>query len=86
MRAVSLLLKGLAVGLEGNKHEVNLMPAVAALPTNLCVQKMRAAGQGYVHRTGETGSVVFDRVRHADVLEYLWFFNRCVGLLQHPPS
>eukprot|EP00879_Flechtneria_rotunda_P011098 GHRR01011595.1.p1 GENE.GHRR01011595.1~~GHRR01011595.1.p1 ORF type:complete len:715 (+),score=197.61 GHRR01011595.1:822-2966(+) len=34
-----------------------------------------AAGQGHIRRVAESGQVLLDRVRHADVLEYLWWLT-----------
>lgn len=41
------------------------------------LQDMLSAGQGWLRRSAESGQLVFDRVRHADVLEYLWWLTRC---------
>lgn len=35
----------------------------------------REGAAGSSHRTTESGQVVLDRGRHADVLEWLWFLN-----------
>lgn len=40
------------------------------------VQDVLSAGQGFVQRVAESGQLVFDRVRHADALEYLWYLTR----------
>jgi hypothetical protein len=39
-------------------------------------QDALAAGQGWMRRVAESGQLVFDRARHADVLEYLWWMTR----------
>lgn len=39
-------------------------------------QDVLTAGQGFMHRVAESGQLLFDRVRHADVLEYLWYLTR----------
>lgn len=44
--------------------------------TLLVLQEVLSAGQGWLHRAAESGQLVFDRVRHADVLEYLWWLTR----------
>lgn len=40
-----------------------------------------SAGQGWLHRAAESGQLVFDRVRHADVLEYLWWLTSFSSVL-----
>jgi len=42
----------------------------------LRVQEVLSGGQGWMQRAAESGEVVLDRVRHADVLEYLWWLTR----------
>lgn len=44
--------------------------------TLLAVQDVLSAGQGHLYRVAESGQMVFDRVEHADVLEYLWYLTR----------
>eukprot|EP00775_Hariotina_reticulata_P009483 gene9483-9647_t len=37
--------------------------------------EVMAGGQGHVKRMAESGQLLLDRVRHADVLEYLWWLT-----------
>lgn len=39
-------------------------------------QDVLSKGQGALSRVAESGQLVLDRVKHADVLEYLWLLTR----------
>jgi hypothetical protein len=44
-------------------------------PTTICLQDLLDLGKGFVRRDAETGQLLLDRRRHADVLEYLFWIN-----------
>jgi hypothetical protein len=54
--------------------------------TVLVLQEVLSAGQGWLHRAAESGQLVFDRVRHADVLEYLWWLTRYARIYSYSYS
>lgn len=41
----------------------------------LSPQEVLAGGQGHMTRVAESGQLLLDRLRHADVLEWLWWLT-----------